>query len=113
MDFDISLEQKMIRDAAREFAEREVAPVARRLDQESLWPRELVGQLGKLGLMGVAVSEQWGGAGADSISYVLAVEEISAACASLGVIMSVNNSLVCDPLERFGTDAQRDSVHVG
>src|SRR4029453_8802017 len=68
---------------------------------------ELVARLAEMGLMGVAIPPEWGGAGMDTVSYVLALEEISRACASTGVIMSVNNSLVCDPILKFGTDAQK------
>jgi butyryl-CoA dehydrogenase len=108
MNFQPSDEQLMIRDSARDFARRAVAPVARELDRQARWPAELVSGLGRLGLMGVAIPEDSGGAGADHVSYALAVEEVSAACASLGVIMSVNNSLVCDPLHRYATPMQRN-----
>ncbi len=107
MNLELTAEQKMVRDTARSFAREEVAPRARELDREAVWPAALVARLGELGLMGVAVPESAGGAGADAVSYALAVEEISAACASLGVIMSVNNSLVCDPLERYASAEQR------
>lgn len=97
----------MVRDMARGFAEKEVAPAARQLDRDGEWPAALVKRLGELGLMGVAVPEEYGGAGSDNLSYALAVEEISAACASVGVITSVNNSLVCDPILKFGTEEQK------
>ena len=109
MDWSFSESQQMVRQLARDFAEREVAPKARELDREGRWPAELVARLGELGLMGVMIPEEYEGAGADSISYVLAVEEISRACASTGVIMSVNNSLVCEPLLRFGSEAQKST----
>lgn len=109
MQFEATPEQAMVRDLAREFATREVRPAARRHDSEAAWPGTLVKRLGELGLMGVALPESSGGSGADHVSYALAVEEVSAACASLGVIMSVNNSLVCDPLERYATPTQRDA----
>ena len=102
----------MVQRTARDFAERDVAPLARQLDREGVWPTELVKQLGELGLMGVAVPDGLGGAGFDNVCYALAIEEISAACASVGVIMSVNNSLACDPVLKFGTDAQKQEFLV-
>jgi butyryl-CoA dehydrogenase len=110
MDLTLTPEQKMIRDTARGFATRKIAPHARTIDREHRFPREIIASLGELGLMGVAVPQAWGGAGMDSISYVLALEEISRACAATGVIMSVNNSLVCGPLLAHGTDAQKRSL---
>jgi butyryl-CoA dehydrogenase len=107
MRFELTDEQKMVRDMARDFAIREVEPKARGLDKEGRWPVELVQQMGALGLMGVAIPDAHGGAGADAVSYALAMEEISRACASTGVIMSVNNSLVCDPLYKFGDARQK------
>ena len=88
-------------------AAREIAPKASELDKTSRWPDEIVKRLGELGFMGMAIPTEYGGAGMDTISYALAMEEISAACASCGVIMSVNNSLFCDPVYKFGTDAQK------
>lgn len=107
MKLELTEEQAMIRDMARDFAVREVEPRARELDREGRWPAELVARMGELGLLGLTVPESYGGAGADTVSYVLAMEEVSRACASTGVIMSVNNSLVCDPLLKFGTEAQK------
>jgi butyryl-CoA dehydrogenase len=107
MDLSLSEEQRLIQQTARDFAVREVAPKARELDLEGRWPTELVARMGELGLMGVAVPSEWGGTGADTVSYVLAMEEVSRACASTGVIMSVNNSLVCDPILKYGNDAQK------
>jgi butyryl-CoA dehydrogenase len=107
MDFALTDEQLMIQQAARDFAQREVAPKARELDHTSRWPAELVARLGELGLMGVAIPSEYGGAGCDAVSYALAMEEVSAACASTGVIMSVNNSLVCDPIAKYGSEEQK------
>src|SRR5690606_13889138 len=86
---------------------REVRPLAAEIDREARFPKELVKRMAELGLLGIEVPEAYGGAGLDPIAYVVAMEEISAACASTGVIMSVNNSLVCDPLVKFGTEAQK------
>jgi butyryl-CoA dehydrogenase len=110
MDFELTQEQKMLRDTARDFAEREVAPKAAELDKTARWPTEIVAKMAELGLLGVAVPEEYGGAGMDTLSYALAMEEVSAACASCGVIMSVNNSLFCDPLYKFGSEEQKKRV---
>ena len=107
MNLDLTEDQQAILDTAREFAAREVAPIAAEIDKEARYPEALVRRMAELGLMGIEVPEEHGGAGFDTLSYVLAMEEISAACASTGVIMSVNNSLVCDPLIKFATDAQK------
>jgi butyryl-CoA dehydrogenase len=107
MDLELTPEQKLIRDTARDVAAHEVAPRAARTDREHSYPAEVMAKLGALGLMGVMVPQEWGGAGMDTVSYALALEEISRACAATGVIMSVNNSLVCAPLLRHGSDAQK------
>src|SRR5258708_2179775 len=107
MDLDLTPEQKLIRDTARTSATQEVLPQAAAIDRQHRFPKELVAKMGELGLMGVAVPEAWGGAGMDTVSYALALEEISRACASTGVIMSVLNSLVCDPILRYGSDQQK------
>jgi butyryl-CoA dehydrogenase len=108
MEFELSEEQKMIRDTTRDFARSEVEPKAAELDKSGRWPAELVSRLADLGLLGVAIPTEYGGAGLDALSYAIAMEEISAACASTGVIMSVNNSLYCDPVYKFGTAAQKE-----
>jgi len=100
-------DQLAVQNMAREFATNEVLPKAAEIDREHRHPAELVARMAELGFLGIAVPEPWGGAGMDHVSYVLAMEEISRACASTGVIMSVNNSLVCDPILRFGNDAQK------
>jgi butyryl-CoA dehydrogenase len=110
MDFELTEEQRMIRDTARDFAAREVAPKAAELDKTGRWPAEIVAKMAELGLLGVAIPPEFGGAGMDTLSYALAMEEVSAACASSGVIMSVNNSLFCDPVYKFGTDEQKKRV---
>jgi butyryl-CoA dehydrogenase len=107
MRLELTDEQQMIRTMAREFAQAHVAPIASEIDREARFPHETVKRMGELGLLGIMVPEQWGGAGADTVSYVVALEEISRVCASHGVVMSVNNSLYCDPIWKYGTDAQR------
>jgi butyryl-CoA dehydrogenase len=91
----------------REFAARELIPNARRWDEEHHFPKEVLPKLAELSLLGMAVPEEYGGAGLDIVSYALAIEELSRGCASTGVIASVNNSLYCDPILRFGTEAQK------
>jgi alkylation response protein AidB-like acyl-CoA dehydrogenase len=86
---------------------KEVLPQAAKNDEQHRFPVELVKRMAELGFLGIAVPEEWGGAGQDNVSYALAMEEISRACASTGVIMSVNNSLSCDPILKFGTDEQK------
>ena len=110
MDFDLTEEQRLVRDTARDFAAREIAPKASEIDKSGRWPAEVVAKMGELGFLGMAIPEEYGGAGMDNLSYSLVMEEISAACASCGVIMSVNNSLFCDPIYKFGTDAQKKEV---
>ncbi len=107
MNFELTEEQKMIQDMARKFAEREIKPVAAEFDKTHKHPEEIVKKMGELGLLGVAIPEEYGGAGMDYVSYVLAMIEISKACASCGVIMSVCNSLYCFPVFKYGTEEQK------
>jgi butyryl-CoA dehydrogenase len=107
VDFALTEEQLAVRDTAREFATKEVLPKAAAIDREHRHPAELVARMAELGFLGMAVPEQHGGAGFDHVSYAIAIEEIARACASTAVIASVNNSLVCDPIHRFGSDAQK------
>jgi len=104
MNFDFTDDHKMIQQSAREFAQEVIAPSAVERDINAEFPAEIVKQLGELGFMGMMVSPDYGGAGLDMICYVLAMIEISRVDASVGVIMSVNNSLVCYGLEKYGTD---------
>lgn len=107
MRFDLTEEHKMIQEMARNFAQKEVAPKAAQLDENKEFPTEHIKKMARLGLMGMMVPPEWGGSGLDTVSYVIALEEISAACASTGVTMSVNNSLYCGPVEKFGNDEQK------
>ncbi|MDY0083669.1 MAG: acyl-CoA dehydrogenase [Ignavibacteriaceae bacterium] len=104
MNFDLTEEHLMIRESARDFALNEIAPSAVHRDKTSEFPYEIVKKMGGLGFMGMMVPPEFGGAGLDTISYVLAMIEISKVDASVGVIMSVNNSLVCYGLEKYGSD---------
>jgi alkylation response protein AidB-like acyl-CoA dehydrogenase len=107
MTFDFTETQVMIRDTARKFAETELAPGAAERDDKEQFPHDAVNKLGELGFMGMMVPESYGGAGLDTLSYALAIEEISKVDASCGVIMSVNNSLVCHGLNEWGTEEQK------
>lgn len=108
MDFKLSPEQKMIQNMARDFAQKEVAPQAMELDHHNIFPSMHLEKMGPLGLMGMMIPTEWGGAGLDTISYVLALEEIATACASTAVTMSVNNSLYCGALNKFGSPPQKE-----
>ncbi len=106
MNFELTEDQVLVQKMARDFATAEVLPKAPAIDKEHRHPAELVARMAELGLLGIAIPDSHGGSGFDHVAYVLAMEEVSRACASTGVIMSVNNSLVCDPIYRFGTEAQ-------
>ncbi|MCA9687514.1 MAG: acyl-CoA dehydrogenase family protein, partial [Myxococcales bacterium] len=108
MDFSLSDEHEALVRMVHDFATREVKPIAAELDRDHRFPAELVARMAELGLMGIEVPPELDGSGLDPVAYVLAMEEVSTACASTGVIMSVNNSLVCDPLMKFGTAEQKE-----
>ncbi len=110
MHFQLTEEQSLVLSTARDFATREIEPKAAELDKTARWPTEIVAQMADLGFLGLAIPTEYGGAGLDTVSYVLVMEEVSRACASSGVIMSVNNSLFCDPLYKFGTEWQKKEI---
>ena len=112
MNLALTEEQKLLQQSVREFAEAEVKPHARELDETGRFPREIFEKAAELGLTGVTFPEKYGGAGMDHISYSIVIEEISRACASTGVILSVQNSLYCDPIFRFGTEEQKQKFLV-
>ena len=107
MHLDLTEEQKMLQQTVRDFAAAEVKPLARELDETGHFPRDTIRKAAELGLTGVSISEKYGGASFDHISYAIVIEEISRVCASTGVILSVQNSLYCDPIDRFGTEEQK------
>lgn len=107
MNLDLTEEQSLLQKTVREFAESEVRPLARGLDESGHFPRALFAKAAELGLTGIAIPESEGGAGFDHISYTIVIEEISRCCASTGVILSVQNSLFGDPIHRFGTAEQK------
>ena len=108
MDFKLNEEQQLLIEAIREFTEAEIAPIAAELDETERFPEELVPQLGELGVLGIPIAEDFGGVGMGNLEYVMAVEEISKACASTGVTVSAHVSLCCWPIEAFGTDEQKE-----
>ncbi len=108
MDFSFTEEQLMIRDAARDFARTELLPGVIERDEKQEFPKEQIKKMGELGFMGMMVDPKYGGGGMDTVSYVLAMEEISKIDASASVAMSVNNSLVCWGLETYGTEEQKE-----
>jgi butyryl-CoA dehydrogenase len=107
LNLDLTEEQKLLQKSVREFAESEVKPLAKELDETGHFPLETFKKAAELGLTGVAFPEAEGGAGFDHVAYAIVIEEVSRCCASTGVILSVQNSLYCDPIHRFGTEEQR------
>ncbi|HXW63398.1 MAG TPA: acyl-CoA dehydrogenase family protein [Candidatus Acidoferrales bacterium] len=112
MNLELTEEQKLLERSVREFAEAEVAPLAKELDETGRFPRETLRKAGELGLTGIAVSESHGGAGMDHISYCIVLEEIARVCASTSVILSVQNSLYCGALDHYGTEEQKSKFLV-
>jgi butyryl-CoA dehydrogenase len=107
MDFQLTEDQSLLLSTVREFAQDVVRPRAASIDQTGEFPRDIFAQAGSLGLAGVSVPTEYGGSGMDTVSYSIVIEEISRVCANTGVILSVNNSLVCDPIEKFGSPEQK------
>ncbi len=112
MHLELTEEQKLLQQTVREFANTEVKPLAKELDETGCFPRETFRKAAELGLTGVAFPEQYGGAGFDHISYAIVIEEVSRVCASTGVILSVQNSLYCDSIYRYGTEEQKKRLLV-
>jgi len=107
MDFLFTEEQLMLRETVRRFAEEKIAPVAGDNERNHRFPKEIIDEAADMGLMGIAYPAEYGGAGMDYVSYMIAVEEVSRYCASTGVIISAHSSLACDPIYRFGTEEQK------
>jgi alkylation response protein AidB-like acyl-CoA dehydrogenase len=105
--FPFTDEHEMIRQAARDFAQKEIAPIAADFDESGEFPSQTIQKMGEMGFMGIEVPEEYGGAGMDTLAYVLALEEICKVDASHGTIMSVNNSLFCFGILKFGTEEQK------
>src|SRR5438045_9195200 len=107
MNFDLSDEQRLLRDTVRDFARQEVAPVAEELDRTKSFPYDLVAKMGSLGLMGIPFPEQYGGGGADTLAYALAVEELTRVDSSVAITMAAHPSLGTMPIYYFGNEEQK------
>ena len=112
MNLELTDEQQLLQKSVREFAEAEVKPFAKEVDETGRFPLDTFKKAAELGLTGVAIPDNYGGAGMDHISYTIVIEEISRVCASTAVILSVQNSLYCDPVYRFGTEEQKQKFLV-
>ena len=112
MDFKLSKEQQMIRDVMREFTEKEVEPIAQEIDETGRFPRETVEKMARYNMLGIPFPEEYGGAGGDEVAYAIAVEELSRACGTTGVICSAHTSLGCWPIFRYGTEEQKQKYLV-
>jgi butyryl-CoA dehydrogenase len=112
LNLELTDEHQLLQKSVREFAEAEVKPLAREVDETGRFPRETFKKAAELGLTGVSLPENYGGAGMDHISYTIVIEEIARVCASTAVILSVQNSLYCDPIFRFGTEEQKQKFLV-
>src|SRR2546429_2701579 len=107
MNFDLDQEHELVRSTVREFAEQRVAPVAEELDRESRFPYDLVAELGELGLMGMTIPEEYGGAGADTVSYAIAVEELTRIDSSVAITVAAHHSLGTLPIFYFRSEEQK------
>src|SRR3954463_4073868 len=107
MNLDLDPEHELLRDTVRQFALEKVAPVAEELDREKRFPYELVAELGELGLMGMTIGEEYGGAGADTVSYAIAIEELARVDSSVAITVAAHHSLGTLPIYRFGSDEQK------
>ncbi len=107
MNFDLTDEEKLVRDTARDFAEKELKPIAAEIDKNHKIPDEIIKKMGELGFFGVYIPEEYGGAGLSFVSYAIVVEEISKVCASTGVLISAHTSLAVNPIYQFGTEEQK------
>ncbi|HEY4879540.1 MAG TPA: acyl-CoA dehydrogenase family protein, partial [Candidatus Acidoferrales bacterium] len=112
MNLELTEEQQLLQKSVREFAEAEVKPLAKEIDETGRFPRDTFKKAAELGLTGVALPENYGGAGMDHVSYTIVIEEIARVCASTSVILSVQNSLYCDPIYRVGTEEQKQKFLV-
>ena len=112
MDFNLSREHQLVRKMMAEFTENEVKPIAAETDKTSQYPRENIEKLFDLGVMGMCVPKEYGGAGADPLASAICIEELSKQCASTGDIVATHNGLCCDPIITHGTEASREQVEL-
>ena len=109
MDFKFNEDQQLLQTMFREFVEAAVEPVAAELDEKEMFPEDLIPQMGEIGMMGITVPEDLGGVGLGMVETTLAVEEIAKACASTSIAVGIHNTLACWPIQKFGTDAQKET----
>jgi butyryl-CoA dehydrogenase len=107
MEFSYSREQQMVKQMLKDFAENEIAPISAEIDEKAIYPYDTIAKLGKLGLMGMPFPPEYGGAGSDYLTYIMAIEEISKVDASHGVIIQTHNALCCWPIFTYGTEEQK------
>ncbi len=112
MDFNLSKEQELIRQLVHDFAENEVKPLAAEIDEQERFPRETVEKMANIGLFGINIPKQYGGAGGDYLSYIIAIEELAKVCATTAIILSAHNSLCCGPILTYGTEEQKQKYLV-
>ena len=108
IDFTLSSEQELIKETAKDFANTHLLPGVIERDEDQKFPKDEIKKMGELGFMGMMIPEKWGGSGFDTVSYVIAIEEIAAVELATSTVMSVNNSLVCQTLMDWGTDNQKE-----
>ena len=112
MNFSLTKEQELVQKMVREFAETDVKPIAAEIDETERFPIENVKKMAKYGMMGIPFSKEYGGAGGDTLSYIIAVEELSKVCGTTGVILSAHTSLCASLINQFGTPAQKEKYLV-
>ena len=112
MDFTLSNKHELARALFREFAEKEVKPLAQEVDETEVFPRGTVEKMAKNGFLGIPVPKEYGGQGCDPLTYAMCVEELSKVCGTTGVIVSAHTSLCCDPIQTYGTEAQKQKYLV-
>jgi len=112
MNFTLTKEQEMVRNVMRDFAEKEVKPIAAEIDETERFPRENVEKMARYNMLGIPFPEEYGGAGGDELAYAIAVEELSKVCATTGVILSAHTSLGCWPIYKYGTEEQKQKYLV-
>ena len=112
MDFNLSKQQELIRQLMHDFAENEVKPLAAEIDDTEQFPVETVRKMAKYGMLGINIPAQYGGAGGDTLSYIIAIEELAKVCATTSIILSAHTSLACYPILAYGTEEQLSLIHI-
>jgi len=107
MNFELTQDHKVLQDSVRDFVNKEIKPIAAKIDEDHAIPDDLVRKMAEMGFLGSYLPEKYGGAGLDMLSYVIVIEEVSKACGSSGVLISAHTSLACGPIDTFGTEEQK------